>query len=160
MVEKILEEGEELPQNWEVQGTTGYDFLAQVNNLFTNKAAVKPFEKTYREITGKKLDPNALIREKKKDILYGHMQGELNNLLALFLSLNLLNRQGNNVMPMRQRKTDFAVNYGYRDEDQITYTLPKGYKVEFIPKDVVIECEFGRYSSSAVIKDGTITYTR
>lgn len=35
VIEKILEENEALPNDWPVQGTTGYDFLAQVNNLFT-----------------------------------------------------------------------------------------------------------------------------
>jgi malto-oligosyltrehalose synthase/4-alpha-glucanotransferase len=89
VVEKILERGEELPKNWKVQGTTGYDFLAMVNNLFTNKGAEKPFNKLYQEVTGKKLDPAKLIYEKKSNILFKHMQGELDNLFELFLELKL-----------------------------------------------------------------------
>jgi len=87
VVEKILENGEELPKNWKVQGSTGYDFLAVVNNLFTNREAEKPFNKLYQEVTGKKLDPSRLIYEKKKNILFEHMHGELNNLFELFLAL-------------------------------------------------------------------------
>lgn len=34
VVEKILSETEPLPQDWSVYGTTGYDFLNQVNGLF------------------------------------------------------------------------------------------------------------------------------
>ena len=34
MIEKILEPGEELPEDWDVDGTTGYDFLAVVNGLW------------------------------------------------------------------------------------------------------------------------------
>lgn len=90
VVEKILEQGEEMPGEWKIQGTTGYDFLAQVNNLFTNKIAEKQFERTYQQVTGKILDPTPLIRTKKKDILHGHMQGELDNLLSLFCSLSLV----------------------------------------------------------------------
>ena len=89
VVEKILESGEELPRNWKVQGSTGYDFLAMVNNLFTNKEAEKPFNKLYQEVTGKKLDPSRLIYEKKSNILFKHMQGELDNLFELFLALKL-----------------------------------------------------------------------
>lgn len=89
VVEKILESGEELPKNWKVQGSTGYDFLAMVNNLFTNKEAEKPFNKLYQEVTGKKLDPSRLIYEKKSNILFKHMQGELDNLFELFLALKL-----------------------------------------------------------------------
>ncbi|MFC1225297.1 malto-oligosyltrehalose synthase [Pedobacter sp. BG31] len=89
VVEKILEHGEVLPQTWKVQGTTGYDFLATVNNLLTNKAAEKPFNKLYQEVTGKKLDPAKLIYEKKSNILFKHMQGELDNLFESFLGLEL-----------------------------------------------------------------------
>jgi len=89
VVEKILENGEALPQDWKVQGTTGYDFLATVNNLFTNKAAEKSFNKLYQEVTGKKLDPSKLIYEKKSNILFKHMQGELDNLFEGLLALKL-----------------------------------------------------------------------
>jgi malto-oligosyltrehalose synthase len=37
VVEKILEEGEQLPEEWPIQGATGYEFLATLNNLLVNK---------------------------------------------------------------------------------------------------------------------------
>jgi len=49
VVEKILEKGEELPKNWPVEGTSGYDFLALANNLFTKNAAKKEFNNFYKE---------------------------------------------------------------------------------------------------------------
>lgn len=78
----------------------------------------------------------------------------------LFLTLNLLNRQENTVTQMDDRKTFFGVKYGYNDEDEITYTIPKGFKVEFIPKDILIESEFGKYIAKTVVKDNTLVYTR
>ena len=39
VVEKILEPGENMPDNWPVQGNSGYDFLGMVNNLFTNRSS-------------------------------------------------------------------------------------------------------------------------
>ena len=38
LVEKILEPGESLPRDWETEGTTGYDALADVDRLFTDPA--------------------------------------------------------------------------------------------------------------------------
>jgi hypothetical protein len=78
----------------------------------------------------------------------------------LFLTLNLLNRQENTITPLENRKTFFNIEYSYNDEDEITYTIPKGYKVEFIPKDIAIESEFGRYTASVVVKDSTLVYRR
>jgi len=78
----------------------------------------------------------------------------------LFLTLNLLNRQENTVTAMESRKTFFGVAYSYNDEDQITYSIPKGYKVEFIPKDITIESEFGKYTAKVISKDNTLVYTR
>jgi maltooligosyltrehalose synthase len=34
LVEKILEKGEELPNDWAVDGTTGYDFMNMLNGVF------------------------------------------------------------------------------------------------------------------------------
>jgi len=90
VVEKILEEGEDMPLNWPVQGNTGYDFMSMVNNLFTNQDSEKSFSKLYENIIGKKLDPEALIYQKKKAILLDHMQGELNNLCQLFVDSDLM----------------------------------------------------------------------
>ncbi|MNL31439.1 hypothetical protein D3C87_1532280 [compost metagenome] len=78
----------------------------------------------------------------------------------LFLTLNLLNRQGNPPTAIEARKTPFSIKYGYYDTDEITYTIPKGYKVEFIPKDVLIESEFGSYIAKVIAKDNTLIYTR
>jgi (1->4)-alpha-D-glucan 1-alpha-D-glucosylmutase len=51
-VEKILEPGEELPEDWPVDGTTGYDALAEVGGLFVDASAEATFDSLYRELTG------------------------------------------------------------------------------------------------------------
>ena len=38
LVEKILEPGETLPEDWATEGTTGYDALADIDRLFTDPA--------------------------------------------------------------------------------------------------------------------------
>lgn len=78
----------------------------------------------------------------------------------LFLTLNLLNRQDGAASGVESRKTSFSVNYSYSDEDEIVYTIPKGFKIEFLPKDVLIESEFGKYTAKVVANGNTLTYTR
>lgn len=78
----------------------------------------------------------------------------------LFLTLNLLNRKESVPRKVENRKTSFALPYGFEDTDEITYTLPKGYKVEFVPKDVVLESEFGRYTANVTVKEDKIIYKR
>ncbi|WP_316847165.1 malto-oligosyltrehalose synthase [Pedobacter psychrodurus] len=120
VVEKILEKGEEMPENWKVQGSTGYDFLAMVNNLFTNREAEKPFTALYQEVTGKKLDPSRLIYEKKSNILFEHMQGELDNLFALLLELKLADFSAIDQADLKMALAEMLINmsvyryYNYR----------------------------------------------
>jgi len=90
VVEKILEPGEDLPAAWPVQGTTGYDFLAIVNNLFTQNNAEKRFTKIYDAFLRDKRSVSEKIREKKSFILFEYMGGELKNLGHLLLELNLI----------------------------------------------------------------------
>lgn len=78
----------------------------------------------------------------------------------LFLTLNLLNRRESVPRKVENRKTPFSVPYGYVDNDQITYTLPQGYKVEFVPKDILLESEFGKYTAKVVLKGNALVYTR
>ena len=78
----------------------------------------------------------------------------------MFLTLNLLNRAERIPRKVENRKTSFAVPFGYEDTDEIVYTLPKGYKASFIPEPVVLESEFGRYTAKTTLKDNQLIYTR
>ena len=78
----------------------------------------------------------------------------------LFLTLNLLNRVESVPRKVENRKTAFAVPFGYLDTDEFVYTLPKGFKAEFIPPPVIIESEFGKYVGKTELKDNKLIYTR
>ena len=47
-VEKILSFGETLPRDWPVQGTTGYEFLNGLEDIFIDPAGYQAIEQTYR----------------------------------------------------------------------------------------------------------------
>ena len=50
-VEKIIEPGELLP-DWPVEGTTGYEFMADATALFIDPAGEEPLTALYAELTG------------------------------------------------------------------------------------------------------------
>jgi (1->4)-alpha-D-glucan 1-alpha-D-glucosylmutase len=52
LVEKILEPGEVLPPSWPVDGTTGYDALAEVTGVLIDPAAEPDLDSLYRTLTG------------------------------------------------------------------------------------------------------------
>lgn len=90
IVEKILESSEKLPRQWPVEGTSGYEFLAQVNHLFTQKEGEEEFTRVYDTISPKTPEYEHLIYQKKIFILKRRMGGELHNLWLLLKSQTLL----------------------------------------------------------------------
>jgi len=78
----------------------------------------------------------------------------------LFLTLNLLNRKESVPRKVEARKTPFSVPYGFNDVDEVIYTLPAGYKAEFVPKDILLESEFGKYTAKVIVKDNLLIYKR
>ena len=87
-VEKILEPGEQLPESWPVQGTTGYDFLAAVNRLLTNDDSGNTFSNLYEQLTDEPLpDYQQLVFENKLMLVHEHFNGELDNLTRLWEDL-------------------------------------------------------------------------
>jgi len=85
-VEKILQQNEPLPAQWKIAGSTGYDFLASVNNLFTNKRNEAHFTELYEDFIGDYNSQEDESPKKKSQILYRYMHGELDNLYELLLS--------------------------------------------------------------------------
>ncbi len=90
VAEKILEQDEDLPEFWPVQGSTGYDFLAMVNNLLTDVRKSPRLKNLFKEVTQVRTPPVELIYQNKKMILTTRMHGEWNNITAYFDRLGLL----------------------------------------------------------------------
>lgn len=90
VVEKILKADENLPTHWPVQGTTGYGYLAMVNNLFTKTSSEARFSQFYHQLLGEKVAVRQELHDKKAYILFEHMGGELDNLDRLFVRADLI----------------------------------------------------------------------
>jgi (1->4)-alpha-D-glucan 1-alpha-D-glucosylmutase len=68
-VEKILENDERLVEDWPIDGTVGYDFLAKVNRLWMDDQRIDALTATYSDFTGHPVNFGALVREKKRAIV-------------------------------------------------------------------------------------------
>ncbi|HEU0008034.1 MAG TPA: malto-oligosyltrehalose synthase [Terriglobia bacterium] len=80
VAEKILSEGEALPSDWAIDGTTGYDFLNDVNGIFVDSNNRRAFDKVYRDFIGPSVDFDSLTNSTKKMIMLVSMAGEVNAL--------------------------------------------------------------------------------
>ncbi|HBB30393.1 MAG TPA: malto-oligosyltrehalose synthase [Cyanobacteria bacterium UBA8803] len=89
VVEKILEQQEELPINWPVQGTTGYDFLTHMNGIFCQQATQPKFDLVYQRFIGNNISCAALIDEKKRLIIGKHLTGDIDNLANLLKRISM-----------------------------------------------------------------------
>ncbi len=83
-VEKILEEDEELPPNWPVAGTTGYDFMAHNDGLFVDHAAALELTRAYERFLGTPVRFRQLVYEAKRQIARTSFAGEVTVLATQF----------------------------------------------------------------------------
>ncbi len=85
LAEKILESGEELADDWPIQGTTGYDFLNLAGSLFIDPDGEKSLTSLYDELTGEYTDYPALVKECKHQVIHESLGSDLKRLTALFV---------------------------------------------------------------------------
>lgn len=76
-VEKILCAGERLNGNWEISGSTGYDFLNLLNGLFVDPRSEKTFLRMYGKATGVNAEITDLLVICKKLIMLVSNASEL-----------------------------------------------------------------------------------
>lgn len=84
---------------------------------------------------------------------------KLGNDIAL-LPLNFMNKLTSIPQKVRNRKSDFCIRRPYMENDTVVYQLPNGYKVTEMPVKSDITGKFGTYTSTALLKDNSITYIR
>jgi (1->4)-alpha-D-glucan 1-alpha-D-glucosylmutase len=85
LVEKILEPGEELPENFNCEGTTGYDALADVDRLFVDPDAEVQLDALDARLrgTGSPVDYQTMIHATKRRITDGILHSEILRLARL-----------------------------------------------------------------------------
>lgn len=81
LVEKILETGEELPQSWATEGTTGYDLLALVDRVLVDPAGEAPLTALERDLRGADLDWETFVHDRKLEVARGILRSEVRRIV-------------------------------------------------------------------------------
>ncbi len=94
IVEKILEQDEQLPETWPVEGTTGYDFLNFVNGVFCNVKNENKINRIYTQFTRRASTFDDMVVDKKRLIINTRMAGELERLSLIVEEIAKRDRYG------------------------------------------------------------------
>jgi (1->4)-alpha-D-glucan 1-alpha-D-glucosylmutase len=100
VVEKILSGAETLRDEWSVDGTTGYDFLNDVNGLFVASHNAQKMKRLYARFSGRSDLPADELYESKKVVMNTSLASEL-NVLAFEL---------NRISELDRRSRDFTLD--------------------------------------------------
>jgi (1->4)-alpha-D-glucan 1-alpha-D-glucosylmutase len=100
VAEKILSGRERLPTGWAVHGTTGYNFLNQVNGLFVESASARRMRRVYAKVTGRTQTFDDQLYEAKRLIMDTAMASEL----------TVLSHTLDRIAESSRRSRDFTLN--------------------------------------------------
>lgn len=100
VVEKILQPGEQMPSDWPIAGSTGYEFGSITTQLFVDRSGERAFSQWYTGFTRRDESLDETIVEAKHLILREALSSELNVLAA---ALDRLSER-------RRRTRDFTLN--------------------------------------------------
>jgi (1->4)-alpha-D-glucan 1-alpha-D-glucosylmutase len=85
VVEKILGRSEDLPAEWPAHGTTGYEFLTRVNDLFVASANEEAVTDCYRQFTGEDDTFATVVHAAKRQVLARELASEVERLVRLLV---------------------------------------------------------------------------
>ena len=83
VVEKILEPGEALPEDWATDGTTGYDALAEVDEVLVDPAGEAAMTALDSELAGRTVDYAQLVHACKREVTDGMLRSEVARLVRV-----------------------------------------------------------------------------
>ena len=87
LVEKILSRDEDLPDDWPVSGTTGYDYLNEANGLFVEPEGARRLEEIYSTFIGRQQDFADVAYQKKRLVMNTLLGVEMRTLGRLLAEL-------------------------------------------------------------------------
>src|SRR5215472_17794635 len=100
VMEKIQGGKERIPEDWAVQGTTGYRFANLSTGVLIDGTAGREFTDIYEKFIGHPLRFDVMLVEKKKQVMAVSMASEINGLA----------RELNRISEMNRRTRDFTLN--------------------------------------------------
>lgn len=92
VVEKILSGAEQLPTDWVVHGTTGYDFMNDAIGVLVDSGAERAITGTFEKFIGHAMHFGHLVYAKKRLVMRLSLANDINVLGAMFDRLSEENR--------------------------------------------------------------------
>jgi (1->4)-alpha-D-glucan 1-alpha-D-glucosylmutase len=93
LAEKILSAKEQLPKEWAVHGTTGYNYLNELNGIFVDRAQAKRLRRVYAKLTGHAEPFEDVLYAAKRLIMETAMASELSVLAHVLDRIAEANRK-------------------------------------------------------------------
>ncbi len=123
LVEKILEAGEDLPEEWPIAGTVGYEFANLLNGILIDRRSERQFTNLYERIVGDHLDVESVIYSSKKLIMTRALSSEVNVLTHILDEISSRDRRARDFTrsvlrdAIRETIACFPVYRTYVDEE-------------------------------------------
>ncbi len=86
-VEKILGEGEQIPADWPISGTTGYEFIASLSDALVDSENTDTLFSLYEEVLNRSVDMDSELRKAKLLMVDRNFEGEFTRLLSLSMAI-------------------------------------------------------------------------
>lgn len=93
LAEKILSGREAMPEPWAVHGTTGYNYLNDLNGVFVDALQARRTRRVYAKLTGRSEPFDDVLYATKRLIMNTAMASELNVLSHMFDRIGESNRK-------------------------------------------------------------------
>ncbi|WP_157581829.1 malto-oligosyltrehalose synthase [Phycicoccus sp. Soil803] len=87
VAEKILEGHEQLPDDWRCAGTTGYDTLLRVQQVFVDSEGEAPLTDLLAELVGERQELDELVLAAKEQVVAQVQEAEVNRLMRLLAKI-------------------------------------------------------------------------
>ncbi len=88
VVEKILGDGEQIPADWPISGTTGYEFIGTLSNALVSGATSQAITNAYEAVAGRSEQPLEELRQAKLLMANNNFEGEVATVKKLALELH------------------------------------------------------------------------
>jgi (1->4)-alpha-D-glucan 1-alpha-D-glucosylmutase len=93
-VEKILGGGEQIPADWPISGTTGYEFIGAVSDALVDGRKLNELRSAYERMTGQPIDMEGELRAAKLLMADNNFAGEVSVLLDIAMQIQPVGDHG------------------------------------------------------------------
>ncbi len=139
VVEKILELDEEIPDDWQIEGTTGYDYLNYLNGVFCFTKNGKKFTSIYHSFIKREINFEELVKNNKRLFIKTRIAGELDRLAFYIEEISSKDRHGIDITlnglknALEEILIQFPIYRTYITEDNF-YERDKNYLTDVLQK--------------------------